>query len=122
MSNNHGGRRLGAGRKRGSSAFKTLKRLNISVELAEGGVLPLEVLLQTMRALWAQDTTEAKLQACTIAKEAAPYLHPRLSSVEQNTTLTRRAAELSDDELAAIAAGGSSNGAATPADDPEKLN
>jgi hypothetical protein len=44
-------------------------------------------MLRTMRALWDQDSAQAKLQACEIAKDAAPYLHPRLSTIEQNTTL-----------------------------------
>ena len=40
-------------------------------------------------------------------KAAAPYLHPRLSSVEHtgDTEEFRKAADMTDDELAAIAAG-----------------
>ena len=42
-----------------------------------------------------------------MAKAAAPYLHPRLSSVEHtgDTEEFRKAADMTDDELAAIASG-----------------
>ncbi|MFT8354578.1 MAG: hypothetical protein ABF617_08230 [Gluconobacter japonicus] len=43
------------------------------------------------------------------AKAAAPYMHPRLTSVQMNATLKRSAADYTDDELRAIA-GGSAEG------------
>ena len=36
-----------------------------------------------MRELWAVGTPEAKREAAEIAKDAAPYLHPRLASIDQ---------------------------------------
>jgi hypothetical protein len=32
---------------------------------------------------WAQGTPEAKREAAEIAKDAAPYIHPRLASIDQ---------------------------------------
>ena len=82
-----GGKRPGAGRPKGKPSQKTIARLKIAERATAEGITPLEVMLRTMRALWDQDTADAKLAACSIAKEAAPYLHPRLSAIEQNTTL-----------------------------------
>ena len=42
-------------------------------------------MLTQMRSYWEADTDEARAKACDIAKDAAPYLHPRLSAVD--TTL-----------------------------------
>ena len=42
-----------------------------------------EVMLGAMRELWAQGTAEAKREAAEIAKDAAPYIHPRLASIDQ---------------------------------------
>jgi hypothetical protein len=36
-----------------------------------------------MRELWARGTPEAKRAAAEIAKDAAPYIHPRLASIDQ---------------------------------------
>jgi hypothetical protein len=36
-----------------------------------------------MRELWVQGTPEAKREAAEIAKDAAPYIHPRLASIDQ---------------------------------------
>lgn len=52
------------------------------------GVTPLEVMLGTMRALWATAWTAGEMdsaaaaQASAIAKDAAPYVHPRLQATE----------------------------------------
>ena len=40
-------------------------------------------MLGTMRELWALGTPEAKREAAEIAKDAAPYIHPRLASIDQ---------------------------------------
>jgi hypothetical protein len=45
------------------------------------GTTPLEVMLEAMRAAYAEGGAKA---AMPYAKEAAPYLHPKLSSVEAN--------------------------------------
>lgn len=52
------------------------------------GVTPLEVMLGTMRALWAdawlgeQMDADKAAQASAVAKDAAPYMHARLQSTE----------------------------------------
>jgi len=87
--NNRGGRRRGAGRPLGSKNRRTAE---IARAAAESGFTPIEVMLGTMRELWDQGTPEAKLQAAEIAKDAAPYIHPRLASIDQTgPTLCRPA-------------------------------
>jgi hypothetical protein len=95
-----GGRRPGSGRKRGGLNEKTRK---IAEKAATEGITPLEVQIETMRALWAEanqgnvlDLDKAE-RACAIAKDAAPYIHPRLSSVEASVGVTNHEAAL--DEL-----------------------
>jgi hypothetical protein len=46
-------------------------------------------MLGTMRELWAQGTPEAKREAAEIAKDAAPYIHPRLASIDQTVSEDR---------------------------------
>jgi hypothetical protein len=56
------------------------------------------------------------------ARDAAPYLHPRLAAIEHSGELNiKRPAEMTDDELANIAARGSGNTASTKVD-PSQLN
>ena len=78
--NNRGGRRAGAGRPAGS---KNQRSAEIARAAADSGITPIEVMLGTMRELWAQGTPEAKREAAEIAKDAAPYIHPRLASIDQ---------------------------------------
>jgi hypothetical protein len=78
--NNRGGKRLGAGRPLGSKNQRTQE---IARAAAEAGITPIEVMLGIMRELWAQGTPEAKREAAEIAKDAAPYIHPRLASIDQ---------------------------------------
>ena len=112
-----GGRREGAGRKKGSVSVLTRKTAEIA---AAQGITPLEVTLITMRALWAQangetvtlDTDKAK-EAMVVADRAAPYCHARIAPTEpkpqspddQQTTessreISRRAAFVVARELA----------------------
>jgi len=77
---NRGGRRPGAGRPVGSKNQKTQE---IARAAAESGITPIEVMLGTMRELWALGTPDAKREAVEIAKDAAPYIHPRLASIDQ---------------------------------------
>lgn len=69
-----GGPRPGAGRKRGSVSKKTTE---VAQRAAETGVTPLEYLLKVMR-----DSKKPLGLRMDAAKSAAPYMHPRLSSVE----------------------------------------
>jgi hypothetical protein len=81
-----GGPRPNSGRKPGAVVVATSEHAR---RLAtDGGILPLEVLIKTMRLLWAraeEDKDEAaRMAACLLAKDAAPYFHPRLAAVEHS--------------------------------------
>jgi hypothetical protein len=95
-SNGRGGARKGAGRKRGSANTKTRE---IADKAAADGITPLEVMLRAMRALVdeadavvRQQVAEGATQiayphglledAAAIAKDAAPYIHPKLAAIE----------------------------------------
>lgn len=101
-SNGRGGKRPGAGRKTGSATKKTRA---IADKAAAEGITPLEVMLDNMRfahgqahqVLTALLNSRAELpegfsefkellrfrgMAQDAAKDAAPYLHPRLSAIE----------------------------------------
>jgi hypothetical protein len=72
--NGHGGKRDGAGRKAGS---KTSKERELARAAAEQGITPLEVMLAVMRDHYDKKRFD---DAAAIAKDAAPYIHPRLSA------------------------------------------
>lgn len=88
-----GGKREGAGRKKGARN----KRTEAMVKKAEaGGAMPLDIILKQMRKADAdadrlktlkhpdaKAIRDAEDTAFLRAKEAAPYLHPRLQSVTQ---------------------------------------
>lgn len=71
-----GGKRNGAGRKAGTANLKTRE---IADRAAAEGITPLEVMLTSMRKLYAAEEFTA---ACAIAKDAAPYVHARLATME----------------------------------------
>jgi len=75
---NNGGRRPGAGRKPGTATQRTQKTTALAEKAAGEGVLPLQVMLEAMRAHYAAGDLD---RAAAIAKDAAPYQHPRKSSV-----------------------------------------
>jgi len=56
----------------------------------EAGITPIEVMLSAMRDLWDEGTSEAKREAARIAKDAAPYVHPRLASIDQTINEPQR--------------------------------
>lgn len=87
----HGGRRPGAGRKPGSATKKTR---DIADKAAATGLTPLEVMLEAMNALREAGDLE---RAAGVAKDAAPYIHPKLSSVEMHANITTKTL---DQELA----------------------
>jgi len=96
QSTGRGGARANAGRKAGTANVKTRE---IADKCAETGLTPLEVMLEIMLG-----TDDERLKL-TAAQAAAPYVHAKLSSVELSGGVTVRAVkELSDDELAYIAA------------------
>lgn len=71
-----GGARVGAGRPKGS---RTKKRSAVARKLATEGVTPLEVMIKAMHAHLDAGELDA---AAVIAKDAAPYMHARLSSTQ----------------------------------------
>lgn len=95
-SKGRGGARTGAGRKTGSATKKTREIAN---KAAEEGITPLEVMLFAMRATMneAQAAIDAQrlagveqiamplgllADAAELAKDAAPYMHPKLAAIE----------------------------------------
>lgn len=91
-----GGARPGSGRPRGAASKKSAAIAN---EAARTGLTPLEVMIKAMRFYDAAGDID---KAAAAARDAAPYMHPRLSNVSGNMTL--KYAELSDDALAAALA------------------
>ncbi|WP_051952573.1 hypothetical protein [Methylocapsa aurea] len=69
-----GGKRPGAGRRKGSTTTRTRE---IAERAFEEGVTPLEYMLSVMRDIGAQPAV--RLDA---AKYCAPYVHPRLAAIE----------------------------------------
>src|SRR4051812_42802978 len=86
-----GGRREGAGRKRGLPNKVTAQR---QAEVAASGLTPLEYLLEVMRAPKPQIKKDEEVavfvaryvkwtdRALDAAKAAAPYVHPKLANIE----------------------------------------
>lgn len=93
-----GGKREGAGRPAGALTQKTR---DIAEQAIGDGVTPLEVMLSAMRFHYAVAESEmakpegisAKLiddaleAACTAARDAAPYIHPKLSAVTMDANI-----------------------------------
>lgn len=78
-----GGNRKGAGRPKGGMNIKSAQ---IAIEAASKGITPIEVMLHVMRELFDRaqksQSTEDFVLAGTAAKEAAPYVHPRMASID----------------------------------------
>ena len=70
----HGGARKGAGRPPGSANRKTRE---IADRAAQEGLTPLEFMLQVMR-----DEANEPRDRLSAAVSAAPYMHPKLASIE----------------------------------------
>lgn len=83
-----GGKRTGAGRKKGVPNKRT-QELQEQVEAS--GVTPLEFLLQIMR-----DEMGDKRDRLNAAISAAPYVHARLSSVDLKASVSTHEASLDD--------------------------
>ncbi len=77
-----GGVRAGAGRPPGSPNRKTRA---IAERVAAEGITPLEVMMKAMRAHYDKGELD---QAASIAKDAAPYMHPRLTAVDAQVGAT----------------------------------
>jgi hypothetical protein len=97
-SNGRGGARPGAGRKAGTANKKTREIAN---RAAAEGLTPLEVMLKAMRRLVEKaeqvegvqqgegekivSPLELLVEAASVAKDAAPYMHPRLAAIEHSS-------------------------------------
>ena len=85
-----GGPRPGSGRKKGTVSEATRRRKEVAEKALSEGISPLDVMLTTMRALWKQAVGPdgevvnmgKAMQANVVAKDAAPFLHPKLSNIE----------------------------------------
>lgn len=75
-----GGKREGAGRKKGS---RTTRTQEIARAAAAAGISPLEVMLEAMRTRWEKQDTDGALAAASLA---APYVHPRLAAVDSTVS------------------------------------
>lgn len=94
-----GGKRPGAGRKKGAPNKRTVEA---QAQVAATGQTPLEYLLGVMRG---DGDDRMRLAA---AQAAAPYVHAKLSAVELTGDMrVTRTQEMTDEELASIAASGS---------------
>lgn len=74
-----GGVRKGAGRPKTADTPEGKLRQELAIRALKEGTTPLEVMLEAMREAYAEGGATA---AMVYAKEAAPYLHPKLSSVD----------------------------------------
>jgi hypothetical protein len=74
---------------------------------------PRAILRTRMRELWHRGDEESKDKAVIIARDLAPYEHHRLAALDMSAQITQssKAQELTDDQLAAIAAGSSTDAA-----------
>ncbi len=72
----HGGKRNGSGRKKGEATTKTRE---VAERATKEGITPLEIMIEAMRKHYAKGELS---EAVAIAKDAAPYMHPRLGAVQ----------------------------------------
>lgn len=103
-----GGKRPGAGRKKGAIDRVTRE---VAEREIKTGVTPLEVMLKTMRALWDEAhvkdekgkvtlNTEKAKEAMVVADRAAPYCHARIAAVEPPQKPPEKAEEENELEVA----------------------
>lgn len=74
-----GGKRQGAGRKRGQVSEQVKVRKEIQLKAKAEGITPLDYMLNILR-----DDTQEQSARFAAAKEAAPYVHNRLAAVEHS--------------------------------------
>jgi hypothetical protein len=104
-----GGFRKGAGRKPGAA---TKVNQAAREHALATGISPLDYMLGLLR-----DPDLPRADRFEAAKAAAPYVHARLAAIEHSGTIAGRGAtDVTDDELANIAAGSSEGTAETPID------
>lgn len=98
-SNGRGGRRPGAGRKKGSATLKTRQKANEILE--DGGITPLDYMLSVLRN--EELSAEERMDA---AKSAAPYVHPRLAATDNTHRHSMSLGDIFDEADADEANGG----------------
>jgi hypothetical protein len=96
---------MAAGRKTGGRAKGVPNKATAAKAAAvqASGLTPLDYMLKVMR-----DTSVEAGRRDDMAKAAAPYVHPKLAAIEhtgKDGGPIQHAHQLSDDDLAAIAAG-----------------
>lgn len=99
----HGGSRPNAGRKKGSLQKKSQE---IAEKLTANKVTPLEVMLEAMNQAYDAKNLPA---AHAFAKDAAPYVHPKLAAMTHSgpnggPVEYRNLDKLTDDELRVLQA------------------
>lgn len=97
------------GRKTGTLNKRTVVMNQLREEALTAGITPLEVMLKTMRGFW---KVGKKMEAADIAKDAAPYLHPRLAARDVAVQIKGLTGSLSEQGQAIVKAMG--NGELTP--------
>lgn len=83
MNKGHGGARPGAGKKPGAIRRATAAA---QAKAAEGGILPLDFMLQIMR-----DEQADRAERLDMAKAAAPYVHAKLASIDSRVDMSAKA-------------------------------
>ena len=73
------------GRQKGQVALKREARERLLGKLEIMTVTPLEVMYLTMKDFWDKDE---KIAACAIARDLAPYIHPKLTAIQQQIVTT----------------------------------
>lgn len=99
-----GGRREGAGRPKGARTVRTSKVAEKAI--ASGKITPLEVILKAMHQSFDAEEWAA---AAAFAKDAAPYMHAKLASVQHSgpnggPIQTADLTKASEEQLAALEA------------------
>src|SRR5690242_17674845 len=93
-----GGKRNGAGRPRGAVNKMTAVR---RAAIAASGEDPLDYMIRIMR-----DESASPERRDEMAKAAAPYVHPKLASIEHELDwLKKPMRQMTDEELMAVASG-----------------
>lgn len=101
-----GGKRPGAGRKKGDGPTKTMARKKVLTAL-DNGTSPLDYMLKVMSGELPYD-----LHRFEAAKAAAPYMHPRLQAIEHSGEIVSKHEEAVDEmERAAGISAAATNGA-----------
>jgi hypothetical protein len=83
------------GRQKGQVALKRQARERLLGRLDMMTVTPLEVMYLTMKDFWDRDE---KIAACAIARDLAPYVHPKLTAIQQQI-VTDDAQKVADERV-----------------------